>query len=267
MKYLLFLAISILSTTVAAKDFVLTSQKQLATAPVISLILNDIYLITYAITKSSASGEQSRDVINFQNKAWETNKIVYNKIRKLGEKRPDIIASNENLKTFERYFNSLIATDEYIIIKNQTLKYMQDCLTEWDLNLERSTSIINLYSGFELHKSFNIYITHPALGNGSFYPDSQNTISFGAWATFKNYFTVYIWHEIIHFYMELDEKSHAANQLLTDNELRVQLNNEALEPLQGHDSLIPLMRKNKDLWERYKAKPTNLNDFAERMLN
>lgn len=219
------------------------------------------------MVKSTASGKQEADVVNFQNKAWEISQTEYNKIRKQGGKSPDVIAGSEFHKAYEDYFNTLITTDEYLKIKEQTLAYMQDSIKEWDHNLERSTSIMSQYSGFSHNNSFNIYMTHPAVGNGQFYPDSANVISFGAWPTFKNYFTVYIWHEILHFRMNRDDNSHAANQWLTDNELRVQLNNESLEPLQGHKNLIPIMRKNKDLWEQYKANPTNLNDFAKKMIN
>ncbi|MBY0554765.1 hypothetical protein K2P97_09565 [bacterium] len=264
MSYLLLIGICTLGLTTTSAQ-VLASQAHSKGTPSVNLVMSDEYLITHAIGKSKAGGKQAEDVIAFQNKAWEINKKEYNELRKLAFLNPDIIASSDFHKRFADYFNTLLVTPEYLKIKNQTLDYMNESLKEWNLNLERSTAIISRYSGFSDIGKFKVYITHPALGNGRFHREAGNVISFGAWPTFKNYFTVYIWHEMIHSFMKSDDKSHAANQLLTDNELRAQLNKEAFEPLQGHKELIPLMKRNLKKWEKYKTNPTNLNDFVGQM--
>lgn len=87
----------------------------------------------------------------------------------------------------------------------------------------------------------------------------EKILSFGAWPIFNNYFTVYIWHEIVHFHINLDDTSHAVNQLLTDNELRVFLNDDKFFPLRGHQNSKDGMKKSLRNWEQYKKSPTNLN--------
>jgi hypothetical protein len=62
--------------------------------------------------------------------------------------------------------------------------------------------------------------------------------------------------------MAFDDVSHSVNQLLTDNDLRVELGDKSLYPLQGHPALEGTMEKIMPAWQEYKKNPTNLNDFV-----
>ena len=62
--------------------------------------------------------------------------------------------------------------------------------------------------------------------------------------------------------MDDDPTSHAVNQLLTDNQLRIFLNGGNLVPLEGHPELMEIMQHNLERWEEYKKAPTDLSTFV-----
>ena len=92
-------------------------------------------------------------------------------------------------------------------------------------------------------------------------------IGWGSWGHFQNYTTVYLWHEILHLIMELEDVSHAVNQMATDNELRIRLNKTSYPPLEGHDWLKPIMKKILPKWGDYLQSDMNLLEFVEFMKN
>lgn len=232
-------------------------------SPAIDLILDDNYLVLYTLGRSTAQGHLSDDVVKFQDFAWDLNQPLYREIRNLKYGSVEALLQATREEEIQNFINILINSDEYKAVRNQTRSYIESSIDEWNKNLEISTAFIKKYSGFDLNKKIRLYITHPAVGNGRMQNRNKNIISFGAWPTFDNYFTVYVWHEIMHLYMGLDDISHATNQLLTDNDLRVHLNHEALYPLQGHEALKPLMFKLLPWWRAYKKSPTSLNDFVQ----
>lgn len=248
-----------------AEDFLLAGEK-IAGAPSIKFILSENYLIAYTLAKSSASGRYSEDVVAFQNLAWEKDQSTYKKLMH-SELSPEQTVTPEFVREFGDFFELLKATPEFAVIRQQTQDYMRTSVSEWNMNLEKSLSYMVRYSGFSFAHKVNAYITHPALGNGRMQNRNLKILSFGAWPTFSNYFTVYIWHEIIHFHMQLDSASHAVNQLLTDNDLRVELNGGPLFPLEGHSELMELMKQFMPLWKEYKNAPSNLNEFVRHLPN
>ncbi|MEK6628607.1 MAG: hypothetical protein AABY53_08265 [Bdellovibrionota bacterium] len=253
-----------------AAEFKLTSRVVVLGAPRLNLILNEEYLITHTLVKARSKGKYSEDVVAFQNLAWNMNEAAYRQLRQEGfSSELNAMSSNADfLKTYSQFFNLLKNTPEYKLILKEVQDYMSESLYEWDTNLEKSVPFMLKYSGFTFNYDVYTYITHPAVGNGRNWGSlmGNKTITFGAWPTFANYFTVYIWHEIIHFYMESDEISHAVNQLLTDNQLRIFFNGGTLTPLEGHKDLMNIMEKNLDRWQEYKKSPTDLNLFVKQII-
>lgn len=265
----IFLILS-LGLVAEAAEFKLTSQVAILGAPKLNLILNDEYLITHTLIKARAYGKYASDVEAFQNLAWSLNEAAYRQLRQEGySSELKAMSSNADfLKTYSQFFNLLKNTPEYKLILKEVQDYMSESLSEWDTNLEKSAPFMLKHSGFTFNYDVYAYITHPAVGNGrSWHNEKSHHLTFGTWPKFENYFTVYIWHEIIHFHMESDEVSHAVNQLLTDNELRVFFNGGKLVPLVGHRELMNLMENNLDKWEEYKKSPTDLNSLVKQFTN
>lgn len=236
--------------------------KSMAGAPTLDVILDDDYLIMYALSKSKASGQFSEDVVKFQNYAWDLNQPLYRDIRKVKRNVFELVGAAKEEK-FKNFIQVLIQSEEYRTIRNQTISYIESAIKEWNNNLETSSIFVTRYSGFNLDRKVTVFITHPAVGNGAIQDQNKSVIAFGAWPTFSNYFTVYVWHEILHTYMNFDDVSHAVNQLLTDNDLRVYLNNDNLYPLVGHDFLKKIMDDLMPQWIEYKKSPTDLNSFVK----
>lgn len=253
-----------------AAEFKLVSKATAVGSPKLTLNLNEDYFITHTLIRARAHGKYSEDVLAFQTLAQNLNKDLYQKLQQDGSNSElqSITSNRDFLNTYSSFFNTLKNTPQYKLILKETKEYLQDSLNEWDHNLQKSTPFVLKYSGFDFSYAVNVYITHPAVGNGRNWGrlTGNKAITFGAWATFSNYFTVYMWHEIIHFHMQTDDTSHAVNQLLTDNELRVYLNpSEKMRPLEGHTALIPLMEKIFPLWEDYKKSPRDLNFLVKKL--
>lgn len=250
-----------------ATEFTLTSKVAVIGAPRLNLILNEDYLITHTLIKARSRGMYSEDIVAFQNLAWDLDKTMYRQLQKNAASELNAMSSDAAfLETYSKFFSQLKNTPEYKLVLKETQDYIYESLAEWDTNLEKSTSFMLQYSGFNFNYDVYAYITHPAVANGRMLSKKEKKLSFGTWPTFKNYFTVYIWHEIIHFHMEFDETSHAVNQLLTDNQLRVFFNGGTLVPLEGHKQLMDIMEKNLDKWEEYKKSPTDLNSLVKKII-
>lgn len=110
-----------------------------------------------------------------------------------------------------------------------------------------------------------VFITHPKLRNGR--AISRDTIVWGASPKFRNYTTVYLAHELLHILnwgvVDRANLSHAAIELLADNELRIRLNGEGKYfEYPGHTELRDLERKLLPAWREYLRTPTmTFHDF------
>ena len=261
---ILSLIISIIITISAnAENYVLEAKTDIIGAPTLRLILSEAYLITYTLSNIFPKARYSKEIIAFQDMAKKLDPSTYQDLISYGNQSPELTSTPDFYNKFSDFFNTLIKTTEYNIIKQQTIEYMKVSFAEWKLNLESSTQFIQKYSGFSFNYEAHAYITHPDIGNGRMHSRKNKILSFGAIPAFKNYFTVYIWHEIIHFHMEPNKINHAVNQLLTDNDLRVYLGGGPLFPLEGHPDLMNIMKNNLGAWEQYKKSPSNLNIFAQ----
>ena len=123
------------------------------------------------------------------------------------------------------------------------------CSRQWKNNLNKTSKIINDITGLKLSKKFNVYLTHPSLKNGKYI--AKNSIAWGHHENYKNYTTIYLWHEILHSYFDLNDLNHAIIQLVTDNELRLKLNGTKYPPFEGHKDLQNLMSKIVPYWRKY----------------
>ncbi|MDP4012926.1 MAG: hypothetical protein Q8R00_04965 [Candidatus Nanoarchaeia archaeon] len=148
----------------------------------------------------------------------------------------------------------------------QTKKYLNFCKKQWKKNYAKSYSIIKEITGLNLNKSFTIYITHPSLKNGMYL--GSNTIGWGHNEDWKNYTTVYLWHEILHAYMPKDKIAHAIIELTTDEELRIKLNGGRYFSIDCHPELKNIKKKLMPEWKEYlKQKSKNIKSFYNGVKN
>lgn len=249
-------------TSFAEMAFV--SNAKVAGAPQVRVVFHEMYFISYLLTKAAKPGKPSADIINrFREAARKKNKVSFDTIAGFADNLPDHVNHPLFLKTYSHYLSDLRLIPEYDKLVVETHKYIEESLKEWDSNAESSFKFMSRLSGFKFGFELNVYVTHPSIGNGkSIWREGEKAIQFGAVPTFKNYFTVYIWHEILHLHMDKGSISHAVNQLLTDNDLRVHLNGGKAESFEGHSNLFPLMKALESDWSAYKKSPTDLNLFV-----
>jgi len=69
------------------------------------------------------------------------------------------------------------------------------------------------------NRKIDVLVTHPKLKNGVNFA-RFGVIGWGHSEDWKNYTSVYIWHEILHSYFDKSDLNHTLIELIADNELR-----------------------------------------------
>lgn len=117
-------------------------------------------------------------------------------------------------------------------------KAKEKCENEWIKNYERSHHEMQELCGLSFQNPVDVYITHPQQKQGK---NCDGKILWTARKSFPNYTTIYLWHEILHSYIEPLSKSelservaHSVIQLCVDNELRIRFNGGKYPPFEGH---------------------------------
>lgn len=216
----------------------------------LDFIVDENYLIVHTISnhgpKRFSSDKFKKDIINFQNIAWERSKRSYGVLT--GSPFPGAL-SDEEVANIPKFINDIKKTEEYKKLYKQTLDYRNWVEKKWQANFKKTLAIMEEITGLQFDKDFTVYITHPSLRNGRNWGD--NTISWGCKEEWPNYSIIYLWHEILHAYFEHSEKSHAIIELIADNELRARLNEIEYPPFEGHKDLLLLKKKLLPRWKKY----------------
>jgi len=152
-------------------------------------------------------------------------------------------------------------------ILKQTAKALADVRKEWEHNYFKSHEILSDLTGLSLDKTFQVFMTHPSTPQG--FNDLRGNIFWTYRLDFPNYNTVYLWHEIMHYYVDPghnhERVAHSIVELLTDEELRVRLNGVGYLPFVGHEGLRKIEMQLLPSWQSYikqKGKK-NINDFIQ----
>lgn len=249
--------------------FLLTNISTIFANIEMEFIIDKCYLIGHTLNctnnKTFSSDKWNDDIVSFQNEVWEKNEIGY---RLLPSERMNFDTyHHETLLSFMQFAESLPTFQK---ILEQMVEYKNECEKKWINDYEITSKYISDLTGLTLDKKFKIYLTHPSQRNGCYIGD--NCICWGCSSNkngslFDHYDVIYLWHEILHSYFSNDDLSHCIIQLITDNGLRVMLNqNEKIFPLVGHDNLMSLMRKIYPKWEEYlQRKDKNIYQFLEEL--
>lgn len=207
----------------------------------------------------------------FTNKIWEKNPAVfyflasapeYNLYLSLRKDRVQLAkqANNvlETVRSKAQYKQLIEETHDYLAFVNQ----------QWQENEKIVLPIIEELSGLKLPKSkITVYLTHPKLKNGL--TIDKNTIVWGHPEDFRNYTTIYLCHELTHILTDLDDSqlTHTVIELMTDNELRIRLNQKGTYfEYPGHADLRSLEKKLLPDWKNYlKKKDKNIFSFINKI--
>ncbi len=238
----------------------------------INFTIDNRHLIAHTLYRmgegSFPATEHTDDLVSLQNFA-----------RGISEKCSDFVAwrlteeqfleSGGNLGEVTNFLRQVENSSEFGRVRQQTQEYLESVKSQWERNYPKSSQTVSELTGLNLNKVVSVYVIHPGLMMGQYLGD--DAIAWGHPEDWQNYSTVYLWHEILHSYMDYTDLSHALIQLVTDNELRVQLNEgETYPPFEGHENLFPLMNKLLPHWQAYLAEipeggKRNLLAFEERL--
>jgi hypothetical protein len=181
-----------------------------------------------------------------------------------------IVSLNKNL-------SSVYKTDIFKKIFREAERYATTVEKQWNRNYAmsiRDLSDITKIDLSKIDKRITVYISHPRLSRGRSYVEN-NAIAWSHPDEWKNYATIYLWHEIMHHITKdvpcAPHLMHSLIELSCDNELRIHLNGDGTYfkedgVLLGHRYLVDLNKKLLPDWKNYLTDPNeNIYQFEKRM--
>ena len=137
--------------------------------PVLEFVIDENYLVAHTLLKMKARGKNSKTALNFQNYAWELDQKKYKKLKAYKNKKPHYLEDEKFKKEFNFYFKKLKESKEYKKLLRETEDYKLGCVKEWDKNYDKSLDLMRKITklDFKFNKNIKVYITHPAVRNGS----------------------------------------------------------------------------------------------------
>ena len=209
--------------------------------------------------------------VEYQNMLWAYDKDSYNFFTtgfQYVYQKTNIIC--KKVKKFIKY---AIKHEIYIKALQETKVYKTFAKKEWNTNKNKINQILFDITGQYYDKQMICYIGHPKIPDGCSF--MKNKFKFGGYMKecWKNYNIVYFIHETFHTIIDYDfmeDKkviskliTHSIIELLTDNELRIRLNNEGdYFDVEGHKYLININKKLYPTWIQFvKSKNKNFFDF------
>lgn len=231
--------------------------------------INKIYLYVQIIKQAKFLGKRGEIL---ENRLWKKSKIVYSMISgvyydqiaaNITIKNPTIKSFsrdlNKNIKLVEKILDQELNSREFVEIYKETEDYKKKTKKQWRENREQALGHLKDITGLKLpNVTLSVYLIHPLLHDGRYWAD--NIITWGHSEDWKNYTTVYLCHEIMHFLTKDyvgDKKSlHALIELACDDELRIRLNQDGKYFREGkfrigHESLRKVEKKFLPQWRQY----------------
>ncbi len=219
--------------------------------------------------------------LKLKRKVWDTNKNLY---EVLSQNLEPLIFDDGLTKGLSMAFSNLkgnlsaiYGTAEFKKIFREAERYAMTVEKQWNKNYDFSLLHLTDITKIDLskiNKEIKVYVSHPKLWRGRTYVEN-NAIAWSHPDEWKNYATVYLWHEIMHHITSgipvAPHLMHALIELSCDNELRIRLNDskkyfEENDILMGHKYLAGLNRKLLPDWKKYLKNPNeDIFQFEKRM--
>ncbi|MFC1722257.1 hypothetical protein ACFL0C_01265 [Patescibacteria group bacterium] len=221
--------------------------------------INDNFLASYLIANyksdrlfESNKDKYEKDIISFQNLAWEKSKDLCMFIDGRWPSYKYVASEGANFKetgeNIDNFLKSVCKTEEFGILRTQTENSEKKIQEEWERNYDTTSKYINDL-GISTSGNYEILLVHPGIKSGN--NIGNNRIIWSHKDPWPNYNTVYIWHEILHTVINNNDKTHALIELICDDEMRKLLNNIEYPPFEGHPYLKEVKEKIFPLWQSY----------------
>jgi hypothetical protein len=163
-----------------------------------------------------------------------------------------------------KIFSEAKNTPQYPIILSQTLDRLKEYREQWNKNYEASLEFMSRLTGLPFHRSFTVYISHPEVRAGCYM--GNHLISWGGSEREQNYTTVYLWHEILHSYLDHTELAHALIEMSADVELMRALNGQEAPLWPGHNFLEQPRKLIENDWKEFvSSRNEPILDFYQRL--
>lgn len=213
-------------------------------------------------------------------KIWDLDETAYYLLSQniepaLFEPNP-VLKIKKSVRNINTLLDNVFATKEFKTIFAAVEKNASFMQKQWTNNYALSLLHMEAITKIDLttlNKPINVYVSHPLLQKGRSYVEN-NAIAFTHKEDWKNYSTVYLWHEIMH-HITFDKKCnqglmHALIELACDNELRIRLNDNGKYFIEngipvGHKYLVNLEKKLLLDWQTYLDNTKNIYAFEKEM--
>lgn len=207
-----------------------------AEGPVLKFVLDENFLIAHTLTKNSK--KLPHYILDFREDLIRLFPSEFESLSSLDEVSPESVSSRAVGNKFEDLFKKGKAHPAYARIFNETNEHLEEVRREWLANIAKTSSFMTELTKINLNQNITVFITHPQVYLGRNF--GNNSIGWGRKADWPNYFTVYLWHEVMHSFLLFNSKSHALIELMTDDCLRHYLNGGSYPPFSddGHQYLI-----------------------------
>lgn len=156
----------------------------------------------------------------------------------------------ENLTKF---FDTIILSDEFQIILEETNNFKNKCEIEWKANLDKTSKIINDLTGINFDIPIDVYVVHPCINQHGGARLPGNIVLLGFDSDYHDSITISLWHDILYKYLKSnDHIAQAVIELVTYGELRYRLNGIKYPPvIDGKQSLDEIRKSIYPTWIQY----------------
>jgi len=219
----------------------------------ISFSIHDIYLAVHTLRSkgSPVVAKYKEDVEGFQQYMEDISKEHYDQLMAIdfAQIKPETLTVPP-LKSLRPFIIQATQSTLFQKIMSQTQEFGLACRAQWNKNYPATSTTIKALTGFDLKKSFTVYITHPGIKNSV--TVENNAILWSGHEEWANQATVSIWHELMRSFMPNDNVSEAVIEIMCDNHLRVQLNGGDYPPfVNGNPALKDIRDKIINDWKEY----------------
>lgn len=256
--------------------------------------INKYYLAYILLNKSNQLGDSplSQKIKAFKKDLWENYKnnpsyyfidlVSYKHIKWAIE---TIYLNSNSLspetqikklsKDIQKIFQVVFHSQEFKKIFEETIQYKNLVEHQWDQNKAFVLNYLEEILGKKLpNLSLSVIIIYPKLKEGRV--SSKKFIIWGHLEDWSNYTTVYLAHELLHvlfdyYKLPQNELSHAIIELISDNELRIKLNQKGEYFREGrkhvgHSYLRKIEKQILPYWFRYlKNKQRNIYSLCKQL--
>jgi hypothetical protein len=179
----------------------------------------------------------------------------------MGRIFPRTLKNINDYKNIPEFYDSIKKEKAFLSLLKETLDFKNKCELEWNDSLEKTEGLIKKLAQLDLNREMQVFVVHHDLSEGMYLGEGE--ILWGHQDIWPNYSVIYLWHEVLHEYLGYGDVSHALIQMITDNELRKQLNGDSYPPFEGHPYLFDLMNKILPLWNEYLNSPDDQKNFKD----